>query len=308
MTNKKNLQIHHCKFDILKENIEGIYKEEGKKWISNLPEMVDQLRDHWNLVHIAPVDNMTYHFVAKAETESRQQVVVKIGIDKNVIENEKQSLAFFNGNGAIRLFDYYDKCNAILIDQAVPGRSLKSIYPEQFDVTVTAYAKTMQKLHDKALPVNHSFPHINDWLQAIDLVSKDKFPNNLIENAMHLKNQLLSTMPNVKLLHGDLHHDNILQYGNEWISIDPKGVVGEVEFEAAAFDFLTTSERSNNNNASEIINKRIEHLAKISNLNLKRLMDWVYVRLILMAVWMIEDNGDPTWTISLANRLYRERI
>jgi len=306
VTNEKKLPVHHCKFDILKQNMEGIYKEEGKKWIFNLPEMVDQLRDHWNLVHITPVDNMTYHFVAKAQTESRQQVVLKIGLDKNVIENEKQSLAFFNGHGAIRLIDYYDICNAMLIDQAIPGCSLKSIYPEQFDATVKNYSKTMQELHGKALPANHSFPHISNWLQAIDLVSKGKFPNNLIERAIHLKKQLLSSMPDVKLLHGDLHHDNILQYGNEWISIDPKGVVGEVEFEAAAFDFLTTSERSNSNNASEIMNERIEYLAKISNLNPQRLMDWVFVRLILMAVWMIEDNGDPTGVISLANRFYRE--
>jgi streptomycin 6-kinase len=41
-------------------------------------------------------------------------------------------------------------------------------------------------------------------------------------------------MTNEKFLHGGLHQDNILQRGNEWTIIDPKGVVGEIEFEAAA--------------------------------------------------------------------------
>lgn len=37
------------------------------------------------------------------------------------------------------------------------------------------------------------------------------------------------------MLHVDLHHDNILQNGNEWLVIDPKGVVGEPAYEVAAF-------------------------------------------------------------------------
>jgi streptomycin 6-kinase len=38
------------------------------------------------------------------------------------------------------------------------------------------------------------------------------------------------------LLHGDLHHENILQAGNgEWKIIDPQGVVGSAVFECGRF-------------------------------------------------------------------------
>ena len=171
---------------------------------------------------------------------------------------------------------------------------------------MNAYCETMKKLHNKKLPLDHSFPHISDWLIAIDSVSKDKLPKLLLDKAIHLKNKLLSTMSDETFLHGDLHHDNILQHGNEWIIIDPKGVVGEIEFEAAAFDFMNISELANNNDAKKIMTLRIEYLSKKANLNQSRLFDWIYVRLILMASWAIEDNCDPTWAINLANILSKD--
>jgi len=246
---------------------------------------------------------MTYHFVAKAETESHQKVVLKIGFDKNLIESEKKSLMFFNGEGAVGLIDFNDEYNAILIEQAIPGYALKSIYPDQFEVAICAYSETIHKLHNKKLPVLHSFPYISDWLKAIDEANKDKLPRNLMEKAIKLKNKLLNTISNEKLLHGDLHHDNILQQGNEWVVIDPKGVVGDIEFEAAAFDFITISELANQD-AKEIMYSRIEQVARKSNLKYQRLIDWTYVRLILMSVWMIEDNGEPTRPIKMAELLY----
>jgi len=37
------------------------------------------------------------------------------------------------------------------------------------------------------------------------------------------------------VLHGDLHHFNILSSGDRWLAIDPKGIIGEPEFEPAAY-------------------------------------------------------------------------
>jgi len=296
--------MHYGKFGQLKKNMQSIYQEKGEKWIADLPAIVDLVREHWKLIHVIPVENMTYHFVAKAEMESHQKVVLKIGLDKKSIENEKKTLLFFNGKGSVKLLDFYEEYHAMLLDQIIPGYSLKSIYPAQFDFVIETYCKTMQKLHSRKLPYYHSFPHVHSWLAAIDHVSKDKLPQILIEKAIDLKNKLLSTLSNEKLLHGDLHHDNIIQDKNEWIIIDPKGVVGEVEFEAAAFDFMHIDELANYKEAKEIMHSRIERLAKKAHLDPQRLMDWVYVRLILMAVWSVEDNGDPTSPINLASFLY----
>nr|WP_302473958.1 aminoglycoside phosphotransferase family protein [Legionella sp. PL877] len=101
-------------------------------------------------------------------------------------------------------------------------------------------------------------------------------------------------------LHGDLHHDNILKHGNGWLSIDPKGVVGEAEFEIAAFDFMYISELTSTKDVKNVFAKRLELLAQKSGLDAQRIKDWLFVRLILMAAWLTEDNGDPSWAIKLA--------
>ena len=46
-------------------------------------------------------------------------------------------------------------------------------------------------------------------------------------------------------------------------------------------------------------------LADKLQLNPERLAKWVFVRLILSAAWFIEDNGDPYWSITLANHVYQ---
>lgn len=46
---------------------------------------------------------------------------------------------------------------------------------------------------------------------------------------------LLETSPEEQFLHGDLHHFNILRSGSDWVPIDPKGMVGDPNYEAIAF-------------------------------------------------------------------------
>lgn len=298
-----NNSIHDCKFNALKKNMENIYGNIGIKWITDLPFTVDKLRNFWNLRNVQPVSNMSFHFVAKAVTESNQSVVLKIGIDKKVIDNEMSVLKFFDGRAAVKLIDYNEQYNALLIHQAIPGNSLKSVYPEQSEYVMDEYIKTVNKLHKFKLLANSSFPHIKEWLVALDQVSSDKIPVNLLNQAIQLKNNLLQTSRNEILLHGDLHHDNVLLNGNEWIVIDPKGVVGEVEFELAAFDFIHSSEL-NKNNLESLFLERIKLLSMKARLDCQRLKGWVFVRLILAAAWSIEDKDNPTWAINLAELLY----
>lgn len=101
-------------------------------------------------------------------------------------------------------------------------------------------------------------------------------------------------------LHGDLHHDNILKNDGQWLAIDPKGIIGDPAFEIAAFDFMYITELANTMNVKNIFASRVALLAKKADLDAQRIKDWVFVRLILMVAWLIEDNGDPGWAIRLA--------
>lgn len=294
---------HHCLFSHLSQNMRNVYGERGNHWIRHLPIIVDELRHVWKLKNIQPVSNMSFHFVAKTENETNQPLVLKIGLDQQVIENELHALEFFNGYAAVKVINHHKKHNALLLEQAVPGESLKTIYPTQCHYVFDEYAKTVKRLHTKKIQEPHNFIHVREWLTTLDKVTSNDLPKHLLDKAKELKNDLLATSQHEILLHGDLHHDNILKQGTQWIIIDPKGIIGELEFEIAAFDFIHPSELSNPN-LQDVFKDRIKLLSNKMNLDFNRVQHWVFVRLILSAAWSIEDKDDPSKAINLAKILY----
>lgn len=289
--------------ETLIRNITGIYGQKGQDWFNNLPHIINYLCNHWHLKQINSVNNMTYNYVAKAIAQSSQPVVLKISCDEKTITDEKEALKHFAGVGAIKLIDYQEQFFAMLLEQAVPGISLKALYPEQINNVIEYYLQTAIKLHRKQLPTHYQFAHVREWLKSIDHCHSDRMPNNLLKKAKILKDQLLRTSNQQILLHGDLHHDNVLQHGDEWLVIDPKGIIGEPEFEIAAFDFIHSSEIDSNKNIQQLFDERLALMNKKANYNIQRIREWVFIRLVLAAVWCIEDNGDPSWDIKLAQFL-----
>jgi len=138
------------------------------------------------------------------------------------------------------------------------------------------------------------YKHIRDWLRALDRADAANFPQGVLAKAIEVKDKLLKSGESEFVLHGDLHHDNILSHGDAWLAIDPKGVVGEKAFELAAFDFITDAEWENNTlNLPALFRARINLLAQKSHIAVDRLTDWVLARFVLGAAWTLEDNGDP---------------
>ena len=97
------------------------------------------------------------------------------------------------------------------------------------------------------------------------------------------------------LLHGDLHHDNILQNGDGWVVIDPKGVIGEPAYEVAAFIRNPIPGLLALNNASSIISHRIARFAEILELPERRILDWCFVQAVLSWAWVLEDGCDEAY-------------
>jgi len=286
----------------LKQNVINILGENSQVWLKELPATIDIFTKYWKLKHLVPVDNMTFNYVAKASSETGRALILKIGFDENSIANEILALRYFNGSGSVRLIDHHqhESYHALLLEQAVPGITLSSLYPSQAEYVMDCYVATMNKLHDKPLTPKNNYRHIRDWLKALNKLSANDCPALLIQRAITLKNELLASMTREVFLHGDLHHDNILQNGETWLAIDPKGIVGEPEFEIAAFDFMRIQELTKTPDARHLLEARINVLAKKAQLNPLRIRHWFFVRLMLMAAWFIEDNGDPRWVLALA--------
>ena len=95
------------------------------------------------------------------------------------------------------------------------------------------------------------------------------------------------------LLHGDLHHDNILKNGDEWLIIDPKGFIGDPAFEAAAYLCNPIPELLQETNAKQMIANRIQICSAELGIDAQRITDWLYAKSVLCWAWSLEDNLDP---------------
>ena len=106
-------------------------------------------------------------------------------------------------------------------------------------------------------------------------------PAKYLKKARQIRDQLLKTDDPDVLLHGDLHHDNILQNGDDWVVIDPKGVIGESAYEVAAFIRNPIPELLNHAAAPNIIHNRVTRFAEALELSERRIIDWCFVQAVL---------------------------
>ena len=113
----------------------------------------------------------------------------------------------------------------------------------------------------------------------------------LLEPAQRIYRDLCATQRNPALLHGDLHHYNVLSdRARGWCAIDAKGVVGELEYELGAA--LRNPDRSPGPFAKlEVVERRLDHFGLALGIDTSRARGWCFAQAVLAAIWSIEDGG-----------------
>ena len=285
------------------KNVTNTWGDKGTSWLSNLASILEFLSVHWALTDIKPVNNMSYNYVALAVQANKKPVVIKISCDEQLIADEYKALQHFDGHASIKVIDINKAQNALLLEQAQPGYLLKEQHPINIEDTIKVYAKIVKEIALRPLPIEY-YTHVSKWCKAIDRVDDKRIEQRFIEKAQKLKEFLLGSAKQEYVCHGDLHLENIIQYKEQWLSIDPKGIIGEMAFEAAACDIISKGERQDPSTASSKIIDRTTLLARALNLDFNRLLSWIFLRVIISTQWFIEDNGDPNEMLFLAKQIY----
>lgn len=286
----------------LEKNITQLHKEKGRQWLSDLPGIIDALSNKWSLSDIQPVDNMSWHYVAFAVQNKKKPVVLKIGCDDKVLRDEYRALRYFNGQSVISVIDYDPEHAALLLKHAIPGNLLSEYVDKEQALLI--YANTVRLLHYHQKSTD-DFTHVSDWCRSIDRITDVRINQSFVDLAKQLCSFLLSSVESEILCHGDLHCENVIQNNDQWVVIDPKGVVGELAFEAAAFDFLSDDELKDSQNVADLFLSRIKILSEALSINNDRLLSWVFLRAIMSAQWFVEDGGDPSSVLLIAKHVYQ---
>ncbi len=273
-------------------NTISIHGQKGLEWLQSLSQITVDLSMRFGLQNLKPLTNLSYNYLASGML-GEQLVILKLGLDVKYLQREAEALLAFKNHGAAKVLLH--EPGIILLECAVPGISLKSYYPDREQKSLDVACQVMKKLHEAAIPQNHNFPHIRDWLAVLD---RDwEIPDHYLMKARELRDQISLVSVAEVLLHGDLHHDNILQNGDDWIVIDPKGVIGAPIYEIWAF--LHNPEPLE----KSVLLNRIEYLSKALRYPVQQIINCCFVQSILSWTWDLED-GLPPHSEWIANELY----
>jgi streptomycin 6-kinase len=246
------------------------------------------------------------------ETRTARLVFVRRGKELAILKvlgeasdeaSAPRALRHFAGRGAVRVLR--EDRGAVLLERAMPGTPLSAIVAEGRDDEATGIiSDIIASLHQGKVPTG--WPTVENWADGFTRQRARgvhrRLPQRLLDRGEGVFRELAASQGKRFLLHGDLHHDNILHDEKRgWLAIDPKGVVGETVYETAAsirnpMDFYPFQADPG------FMARRVAIFSERLALDRERILGWYIGQSVLSVCWLIED-GEPEETITRGVRL-----
>lgn len=276
-------------------NVRAVHGDAGASWLADIPRLLTELEHSWDLRINAPYE-LSYNYVAPAMSRSGTACVVKLTVpgfaDR---DREVAALTAYSGRGAVDLLDRDDPRGALLLERGDPGRTLAELGPDQDAEATAIICSVMQRLWC-APPSDSGLPSLVEYGRAFAdydrrYAGAGPVPARLVEQAGELLEELSATSQRQVLLHGDLHHHNVLQARREtWLAIDPHGLIGDPGFDVGAM--LYNPVTSDADQLLALLPARLQQISELTGLQPERVAGWGLVMAVLSEVWSSEDSGE----------------
>ncbi len=277
----------------------ALHGEAGRLWLDGLPALVEDVAARWSLTVGPPYAHLSYNYAAPAEGPGGEPLVLKLCVPTRETLTEIEALLAFAGCGAARLVDSDAARGALLLERLEPGTYLTALCEVDDEAATSAAAAVMRQLHRVTPHKSHISPTVADWGRGFERCralfggGTGPFPRKLFEEAESLYAELVSTSAAPVLLHGDLHHGNILAAAREpWLAIDPKGLVGEPAYEVGALLRNPLPRLLRFPNPVRVMERRVALLSEELGLERARVRGWGLAQAILSGWWAIEDGEE----------------
>ena len=127
-------------------------------------------------------------------------------------------MAWWQGEGAARVLAEDD--GVLLLERATGTRSLAAMARSgQDDEATRILCEANSRLHRHRAPLPPDLVPLTDWFEPL-LEAQDQ--GGVIAEGRSVARELLERQQEIVVLHGDIHHENVLDAGPRgWIVIDP---------------------------------------------------------------------------------------
>ncbi|WP_338867735.1 aminoglycoside phosphotransferase family protein [Myxococcus stipitatus] len=202
-------------------------------------------------------------------------------------------MTWWDGQGAARVLESSDE--AILLERAQGGRSLSALARSGHDDEATRIlCDAIAAIHTpRSKPLPELVP-LDVWFRELEPAAA--LHGGWLTRSAEAARWLLANPRDVRPLHGDIHHDNVLDFGERgWLVIDPKRLLGERGFDYANLfcnpDVGDSTPSPPVATVPERFARRLDLVLERSGMERSRLLKWILAWAGLSAVWFISD-GD----------------
>jgi streptomycin 6-kinase len=178
-----------------------------------------------------------------------------------------------------------DDTGALLLERALPGLPLWDLPDEEAARIAAGLVGELWR----ELPDGHGLRPLSSLAVGFDRLRLrfdggcGPLPRRLVERA--------EAMLAPVLLHGDLHHGNILANGpGSFLAIDPKGLAGSRGYDVGPFLRNALPWRAPGEAERRLL-RRVEIFADTLALQASEVAGWLIAHAMLSAWWSIEDHG-----------------
>jgi streptomycin 6-kinase len=206
-------------------------------------------------------------------------------------------LDYFDGDGAVCVYEA--EADAMVLERAVGTQSLMQLATSGDDEAAAGIlADTVRRLHaprSRAAPAG--LTPLRTWFGSL-FRHESKHPQ--LARCAAVARRLLDSEREVIPLHGDLHHDNVLDAGPRgWLAVDPKALMAERAYDVANLlgnpyphgDIVHSEDR---------MRRLAARYAAELDLDLARVTGFAFAHAGLAASYTFDDGGDPAYRLRCA--------
>lgn len=215
-----------------------------------------------------------------------------------VIDEEKVGNALmvaWHGRGAARVLAH--DADAVLLERADRAPSLADLVSAGQDDKVTGIiCEVVASIHGTEIAALPNLVPLERWFEELRPAASAQ--GGVLVRSAEAARELFASPRQVGVLHGDVHHGNVLYFGERgWLAIDPKGLLGERAFDYANLFCNPDRETAT---ASDRFAQRVGIVSRYAGLERRRLLQWVLAWAGLSATWSAGDALPPATRLRVA--------
>lgn len=303
--------------DLLVRNLIDLHQDRAMPWLSALPALLEQVLADLGATLLPDLPELSYHLVVFAESTRVGHIAIKCTVPNDDFTQESYAAVAMVDAAGPRVRKLDVERGVIVLERIEPGASLAALKLSERDdkAAASVLATRAIDIHQNT-SVQAATPHLPDirqWLKALDAVPHNhplwQSQQDLIHRARTQSDLLLAINSPPVVLHGDLHHGNVLLDGSQrWRPIDAHGGIGPAEFDVGQH-LLNPEGVGEAPDLEGLLRQRLMIWAQTTGSEISQLQGWGFVNAVLSACWTAEDH-DTGWepAVRIAGILERLRF